>query len=183
MNILEKFKNNLKKTEESFKSELGSLRVGRATPALIENITVDYYGVKTPLKQIASISVPESRILAVEPWDKNALQAIEKAILTSDLGLSPIVDKNLIRINIPQLTEERRNSLIKIISSKLEEAKIKSRGSRDEIMKEISDSFSARTMTEDERFKMKEKVQQAIDETNKILEGLAKSKEKEIKET
>ena len=142
---------------------------------MVENILVDYYGVKTPLKQIASISAPEIRLLVIEPWDKNAISSIEKAIYVSDLGLNPIVDKNLIRINIPPLTEERRNSLIKIISVKLEEVKIRCRGARDEAMKEISGS-------EDEKFSIKESIQKLVDEANKNLENLAKAKEKEIKE-
>lgn len=175
MEILEKLTVKLKSVEEALKTELSALRIGRATPALVENILVDYYGVKTPLKQLASISAPEIRLLVIEPWDKNALSGIEKAIHISDLGLNPIVDKNLIRINIPPLTEERRNSLIKIISVKLEEVKIRCRAARDEAMKEISGS-------EDEKFKMKESVQKMVNESNKNLENLAKIKEKEIKE-
>ncbi|MBU2081846.1 ribosome recycling factor [Patescibacteria group bacterium] len=176
MENLEKLKTKLKSVEEMLKIELSALRIGRATPALVENIIVDYYGAKTPLKQLASISAPELRLLVIEPWDKNAISSIEKAVYTSDLGLNPIVDKNVIRINIPQLTEERRNSLIKIIGVKLEEVKIRCRATRDEAMKEIGD------LTEDEKFKMKESIQKLVDETNKNLESLAKSKEREIKE-
>jgi len=182
MENLEKLKTKLKSIEETLKIELSALRIGRATPALVENILVDYYGVKTPLKQLASISAPELRLLVIEPWDKNALSSIEKAVYTSDLGLNPIVDKNLIRISIPQLTEERRNSLIKITGAKLEEIKIRCRTARDEAMKEIADSFEAKKLTEDEKFKMKESIQKLVDETNKNLENLAKSKEREIKE-
>lgn len=181
MEIPEIFKSELKKIEENLKAELSSLRVGRATPALVENLLVDYYGVKTPLKQLSSISAPEPRILIVEPWDKNALPAIEKAILASNLGLNPVVDKNLIRINIPQLTEERRNSLIKIANAKLEETKIKIRAKRDNTMKEIGDSFAAKKITEDGKFKTKEKIQQITDEANKNLENIFKLKEGEIR--
>ncbi|MFH1990434.1 MAG: ribosome recycling factor [Patescibacteria group bacterium] len=182
MENLEKLRTKLKSIEETLKIELSALRIGRATPALVENILVDYYGAKTPLKQLASISAPELRLLVIEPWDKNAISSIEKAVYTSDLGLNPIVDKNVIRINIPQLTEERRNSLIKIIGVKLEEVKIRCRATRDEAMKEITDSFEAKKLTEDEKFKMKESIQKLIDEANKTLESLAKSKEREIKE-
>lgn len=181
METLEKFKNELKKIEESLKIELSSLRVGRATPALVENISVDYYNAKTLLKQLASISAPEPRMLVIEPWDKNALSAIEKAILTSDLGLSPIVDKNLIRIHIPPLTEERRNALIKVLGSKLEEAKIKARGARDKTIKEVSDLFDNKKITEDEKFKIKEDVQKVADTGNGSLEHILKLKEEEIK--
>jgi len=176
MENLEKLKTKLKSIEEMLKIELSALRISRATPALVENILVDYYGAKTPLKQLASISAPELRTLVIEPWDKNALSGIEKAIHASDLGLNPIVDKNLIRISIPQLTEERRNSLIKITGAKLEEIKIRCRAARDEAMKETGG------LTEDEKFKAKESVQKLVDETNKNLEDLAKSKEREIKE-
>ncbi len=182
MDTLEKSKTELKKIEEFLKTELASLRVGRATPALVENMFVDYYGAKTPLKQLASISAPEPRMLVIEPWDKNALSAIEKSILTSELGLSPIVDKNSIKILIPQLTEERRNTLIKVISIKLEEAKKQNREKRDGAMKEINDLFSDKKITEDEKFKLKEKTQAIVDEANKNLENMSKLKEREIKE-
>lgn len=181
MDTIETLKNKLHKTEEYFKTELSSLRVGRATPALVENILVDYYDAKTSLKQIASISAPEPKILIIEPWDKNTLPAIEKAILTSNIGLNPIVDKNIIRITVPQLTEERRNALIKIVSARLEEAKIKIRAERDGAIKEIAELFNGKNITEDERFKTKEKIQKIIDETNATLESLAQAKEREIK--
>lgn len=182
MDTLQKLKSELKKIEEFLKTEFASLRVGRASPALVENMFVDYYGTKTPLKQLASISSPEPKILIIEPWDKNAISAIEKAILTSELGLSPIVDKNSIKIIIPQLTEERRNALIKIIGIKLEEAKIQNRAKRDDAMKEISDQFSGKKINEDEKFKLKEKTQDIVDEANQNLENAAKTKEKELKE-
>ena len=182
MENLEKLKIKLKNVNESLKTELSALRIGRATPALVENISVEYYGAKTPLKQLASISAPEPRLLTIEPWDKNTINNIEKAILSSDLGLSPIVDKNIIRINIPSLTEERRNSLIKITGVKLEEVKVRCRTARDEVIKEITDLFSAKKITEDEKFEMKEKIQKLIDETNRNLENITKLKEREIKE-
>ena len=176
MEILENLKIKLKGAEEALKTELSALRIGRATPALVENVLVDYYGVKMPLKQLASISAPEIRLLVIEPWDKNAVSSIEKALHISDLGLNPIVDKNLIRINIPPLTEERRNSLIKIIGVKLEEIKIRCRAARDEAIKELVG------VTEDEKFKLKESIQKLVNEANKNLENSAESKEKEIKE-
>ena len=182
MENLEKLKTKIKNIEESLKKELSALRVGRATPALVENISVDYYGVKTPLKQLASISAPEPQLLVIDPWDKNTVAGIEKAIFSSDLGLNPIADKNVIRINIPPLTEERRNSLIKITGVKLEEAKIKCRTARDEAIKEAADLFNAKKITEDEKFKTKENIQKIIDEANTMLENMIKLKEKEIKE-
>ena len=181
MDILEKFKNELKKIEESFKIEMSSLRVGRATPALVENILVDCYGSKVPVKQLASISAPEPRILIIEPWDRTVLPNLEKAILTSGLNLNPIVDKNLIRINIPPLTEERKMALLKIIGSKMEESKIKYRSSRDKMIKEINELFSGKKITEDEKFKMKSDIQKLVELTNQNLENLLKLKEEEIK--
>lgn len=179
---LESLKNKLKNIEELFKKDLSSLRVGRATPALVENILVDYYGTPTPLKQIASISAPEPRSLVIDPWDKNALSSIEKAIFASDLGLNPIVDKNTIRITVPSLTEERRKAIIKIAGTKLEEAKIKCRAARDEAMKELTDLLGTKKITEDEKFKSKEQVQELINEANINLENILSSKEKEIQE-
>ncbi len=182
MENLENLKIKLKNIEEFLKTELSALRVGRATPALVENILVDYHGAKIPIKQIASISVPESRLLVIEPWDKSVIGSIEKAILTSDLGLNPIVDKNLIRITIPSLTEERRNALIKILGTKLEEAKVKCRAARDEAIKELSDLLNTKKITEDDKFKTKERIQETIDESVKNLETISNAKEKEIKE-
>lgn len=182
METLEKLKNKLKNIEASLKIEFSALRVGRATPALVENILVDYYGVKTPLKQLAAIAAPEPRLLIIEPWDKNVIAAIEKAIFSSNLGLNLIVDKSLIRINIPPLTEERRNSLIRITGTKLEEVKVKCRTTRDEAIKEITDLKSAKKITEDEKFEIKEKIQELVNATNKNLETITKLKEKEIKE-
>lgn len=182
MENLENLKIKLKNIEEFLKTELSALRVGRATPALVENILADYHGAKIPIKQIASISVPESRLLVIEPWDKSVIGNIEKAILVSDLGLNPIVDKNLIRITIPSLTEERRNSLIKILGAKLEDAKVKCRAVRDEAIKELSDLLNAKKITEDDKFKTKERIQEAINESVKNLETISNAKEKEIKE-
>ena len=182
METLEKIKTKIKNIEESLKMEFSTLRVGRATPALVENVLVDYSSAKIPLKQLASISAPEPRLLIIEPWDKNAIIAIEKAILSSNLGLNPIVDKNLIKVNIPPLTEERRNSLIKIMGAKLEEVKIRSRAARDGAIKEITDLFNAKKITEDEKFKTKEQIQKLIDENSQNLENLTKLKEREIKE-
>lgn len=182
MEILEKLKNDFKVIEESFKKDLSSLNLGRSSPALIENILVDYLGSKIPVKQLASISSPESRILVVEPWDKASLPNLEKAILNSNIGLSPIIDKNLIRINIPPLTEERKLAILKVLNSKIEETKIKYRNVRDKAIKELNALFDLKKITEDEKFKNKEKIQELIDLENKNLETLFVKKEKEIKE-
>ena len=121
------------------KKELATLRTGRATPALVEHIKVEYAGVPTPLNQIAGISVPEARLLIIQPWDKSSLRGIEKAILMSDLGLNPSSDGNVIRISIPQLSEERRQELIKVVRKRVEERKVAVRNLRHEVVNELKD--------------------------------------------
>lgn len=120
----------MNKSAEALKRELATLRAGRATPALLDKIQVDYYGAMTPLNQMANISAPESRMLLIQPWDKGAMKGIEKAILASDLGLTPTNDGTVIRIAIPQLTEERRKELVKIVRKKSEDAKVAVRNIR-----------------------------------------------------
>lgn len=165
-----------------FQKEIATLRIGKANPALIEDIMVDFYGGKMPIKQLAAISAPEPKTLVVQPWDKNAVSAIEKAILSSSLGINPIVDKDIIRVTIPPLTEERRLALAKIVKIKLEEAKIAVRKDRDEAIKTIEALFAGKKITEDDKFKGKQEAQKAVDEANKNLEDLASKKEREIKE-
>ena len=127
----------MNKSAEALKRELATLRAGRATPALLDKIQVDYYGAMTPLNQMANISAPESRMLLIQPWDKGAMKGIEKAILASDLGLTPTNDGTVIRIAIPQLTEERRKELVKIVRKKSEDAKVAVRNIRRDLNDEI----------------------------------------------
>lgn len=182
MSVIDGLKKNLKTHEDWLQKEIGTLRIGRASPALVEDIVVDYYGSKMPIKQLATISAPEPRTLIVQPWDKNAVSGIEKAIQASSLGVNPIVDKDTIRVTIPALTEERRLALVKIVGIKLEEAKIAMRKDRDDAIKEIEMLFAEKKITEDGKFKDKQEVQKAINEANKELENIANKKEKEIKE-
>src|SRR3989338_6791365 len=133
-------KEKLNKVIEYFKGEIAVLRTGRATPAVVENLPVDYYGTKTPLKALASISTPDPRQILIQPWDKGALQPIEKAIQSSQLGLNPVVDGVYIRLNLSQLTEERRKDLIKILGQKAEETKISVRKAREEGLRVVDDA-------------------------------------------
>lgn len=174
------FKEKLEKVIEHLKREVSSLRTGRATPALVENLEIDYYGSKTPLKVLAAISNPEPRLLVIQPWDKNAMQPIEKAIQSSSLGLNPITDRDMIRLSIPPLTEERRRELVKMLSRYLEDARIKIRREREETLKEVDRMEKAKEISEDERFRHKNDIQKTVDETNKKVEEVGAAKEREI---
>lgn len=173
-------KQKLGKILERLRHETSSLRTGRATSALVEQIEVDYYGTKTPLKALAAIAVPDARQIVIQPWDKNAVQPIERAIQNSSLGLAPITDHDAIRLAIPQLTEERRRDLGKLLGKMTEEARIHMRRERDEALKELERDYKAKTMSEDEWTRGKKEIQKIIDDTNKKIEEAAAAKEKEI---
>lgn len=173
----------IKKLDEIFtglKTETASLRTGRATPALVENLEVEAYGSKQPLKTLAAISIPESRQVAIQPWDKSLIPAIEKAIQSSSLGLNPVADKDIVRLPIPPLTEERKKDLVKILREKMEQARIQVRRLRDEVMKEIDIEEKAKNISEDEEFRKKQEVEKKIGEENEKIEKLGAAKEKEI---
>ena len=177
---MQEFKQKLEKIIEHLKSEISSLRTGRATPALVENLEVDYYGSKTPLKAVASISSPSARELVIQPWDKGAVQAIEKAIQSSSLGLNPVTDRDAIRLSIPSLTEERRKELLKILGRHLENAKIQVRREREESLREVDRKEKAKEISENEKFRQKNEIQKVVDEINKKIEEIGSAKEKEI---
>lgn len=173
-------KQEFDKTLEYFQEELSKLRTGRANPAILEDIKVDYYGTPTPIKQVGSVSVPEARQLLIQPWDKNALAPIEKAIRDSDLGLAPVNEGDKIRISLPELTEERRRELTKVVGKLAEEARIRIRNVREEIWKGIKQQEEAGGITEDDKFRMKEELDEVIEEYNKKIKDLAERKEQEI---
>lgn len=177
---IESKKPDLENAIIKFKEELAKLRTGRANPALVENILAECYGSKMPLKQLASISVPEARLITINPWDKSALSAIEAAISASDLGLNPNNDGQIIRLNIPPLNEERRQEMVKALNQKTEEFRIAIRNIREEIWREIQNKEKSGEISEDEKFKGKEKLQEMIDEYNQTAEELREGKEKEI---
>lgn len=178
--IINLHKEDLENAIEHFKNESSKIRTGRANPSLVEDLMVDYYGAKTPLKQIASINTPEPRTIAIQPWDRGALSAIEGAIRSSDLNLNPMNDGILVRVNIPMLTEERRREMVKVLNQKNEEARIAIRTIREEILKEVKDAEKAGQISEDDEFKAKEKMQEIVDGYNKKIEELRAKKEVEI---
>mgnify|MGYP001611030967 CR=1 FL=1 len=177
---MQEFKKQSAAILEHFQLEIASLRTGRATPALVEDINVESYGAKMPLKALASISLPDPRSLLITPWDKTNLPAIEKAIQSSSLGVNPITDKNTIRIAIPPLTEERRKEMAKILGRLCEDARIQVRKAREEHIREISRNAEAEVISEDEQFRKKNEIQKIVDETNIKIEDMRAAKEKEI---
>lgn len=177
---IKKFEQELFELKEWFRSEIASLRTGRASPALVENLDVEYYGAKTPLKHIASVSIPDAKSLIIQPWDKGVLEAIGKAIEHSSLSLSPIADGDTIRLTLPQLTEERRRDLLKILHAKAEEARVRSRRTRDDVWKQIQVLEKEKEISEDDRYRAKDELQKRIDAFNKELDDIQGKKEKEI---
>ncbi len=173
-------KKELEKNNDHFKNEISTLIIGRATPSLVEDVMVDYYGSLTPLKQIATISIPDPRSLLIQPWDKEQLKSIEKAINIAQLGFNPINDGKAVRISVPQPTEERRKDLVKHLYGILENSKICARNSREKIMRDIKEREKNGSIGEDERFREQESAQKIVDEYNKKLEEEAQKKEKEI---
>ena len=185
----------MKKTCKVYQEELASVRAGRANPALLDKITVDYYGVMTPLNQIAGISAPEPRLLVIQPWDANALKDIEKAIwnantipliekeiLKSDLGLNPSNDGKLIRLPIPQLTEERRKDLVKVVRKNAENAKIAIRNNRRDANDALKKMEKNKDLSEDERIMAEEKVQEITDKYIEEIDKITEKKEAELME-
>jgi len=172
----------MNKVISAFQRELTTLRAGRATPALLDRIEVEYYGASTPLNQLAGITAPEPRLLVIQPWDKKALGDIEKAILKSDLGLTPNNDGNIIRLAIPQLTEERRLDLVKFIRKKAEESKVSIRNIRRDANDSVKVLEKNSDISEDERRRAQDRIQEITD--NKIIEidEALEIKEKEMME-
>lgn len=173
-------KEKLEKIVAHLKEEIAPLRTGRATPALVEELTVEYYGTKTPLKAVAAISCPSPRELLIQPWDKNAIQPIESAIQNSSLGLAPITDRDAIRLSIPQLNEERRKELVKLLHRHAEDARIQVRREREDAIHDVDRKEKAKEISEDDRFRKRNEIQKAVDEANKKIEDASGAKEKEI---
>lgn len=172
----------MKKTVEFFRRELATLRAGRASPALVEKIMVDYYGTPTPISQLATISVPEPRLLVIQPWDKTQIGAVEKAISKSDLGIHPQSDGHLIRLAIPQLTEERRNETVKTIRKKAEDERVALRNLRREANEFLKDLCKEGEISEDDRDRALDRTQELTDKHIAELDKLLTAKEKELME-
>ncbi|MDK2984934.1 MAG: ribosome recycling factor [Clostridia bacterium] len=180
--VLKDTEEKMKKAVEALRKDFQSIRAGRANPALLDKIQVDYYGVPTPLNQVANISAPEARLLVIQPWDKSVLGDIEKAILKSDLDLTPNNDGNIIRIAIPQLTEERRKELVKIVKKKAEEYRVVIRNIRREANDEIKKMEKNGEISEDEMHRSQDEVQELTNQYIEKIDGVLKNKEAEIME-
>lgn len=178
--LIEEKKESFENAVEHFANEAAKIRTGRAHPGLVENLMVDYYGTRTPLRQIASINIPEARQILIQPWDKGSLVLIEAALRESDLGLNPGNDGQALRITLPALTEETRKNLVKSLNQRAEEARIAVRNVREEIWKDIQDLEKSGDISEDDKFSGKDELQKVVDDYNQKLEALRKKKEEEI---
>lgn len=172
----------MKKAVEAISRELSTIRTGRATTALLEGIKVDYYGTMTPINQIASISIPDPRLLVIQPWEKKMITEIAKAIQRSDLGLNPLTDANVVRLPIPPLTEERRKELVKIVKRIAEEGKIAVRNIRRDANEKFKQAEKDKEISEDESRKAQENVQELTDKFIEQIDELFNKKEKEVME-
>ena len=173
-------KDRMTKAVEALRKDLATIRTGRAHPGLVEHLRVDYYGAPTPLNQLATISVPEPRLLAVQPWDRQSLGAIEKAIHKADLGLNPINDGNIIRLVIPQLTEERRRELAKVVRKKVEEGRVAVRNVRRDCHDELRRLQREKEISEDAQFRAQDELQKLTDGFIREIEQVGEEKEAEL---
>lgn len=172
----------MNKAMEALRLELSSVRTGRATPSILERVMVDYYGTPTPVNQVANVSVPEPRVIVIQPWEKTMVKEIEKAIMKSDLGLNPNSDGITIRLNLPQLTEDRRKDLVKVVHKKGEDARVVVRNVRRELNDAVKKMEKAKTVTEDESKEATENSQKLTDKFIKEIDGILANKEKEVME-
>ena len=179
---LPKIEEKMQASVAGLKKELSTLRTGRATPALVEHIRIEYAGVPTPLNQLAGISVPEASLLVIQPWDKSGLRSIEKAILKSDLGLNPSSDGNVIRISIPPLSEERRQELIKVVRKRVEERKIAVRNLRHEVVNELKELEKNKELSQDEHKRVQNQLQEITDSFIASIEQIGRDKEADLME-
>ena len=178
--VIDTAMDKMKKTTSVFQEELRSIRAGRANPQLLERITVDYYGVQTPLTQMGNITAPEPRILVINLWDQKSIPLVEKAILKSDLGLNPTNDGKVIRLVIPELNEERRKDLTKLVRKGAEDAKVAIRTIRRDAMEQFKKLEKDSKITEDDRKTAEKKMQDKTDDAIKAIDALCAQKEKEI---
>ncbi len=178
--VLDEVERKMGRTVDALKRELSTLRTGRATPSLIENISVDYYGVPTPLKQIASISAPDARAIMVQPWDKQSLREIEKSLMKSDMGFNPSNDGNVITVPIPPLNQERRQDMVRLLKRKLEEGKVSVRNVRREGLENLRKLEKDKAISQDENRRAQDQLQKATDGHTKIVDEVGAAKETEI---
>ncbi|MGP4059858.1 ribosome recycling factor [Halobacillus litoralis] len=180
--VINETKQQMEQAVQAFSRQLATVRAGRANPAILDNVYVDYYGAATPMKQLAQVSAPEPRLLVITPYDKSAIAEIEKAIQKADLGLSPSSDGNVVRINIPALTEERRKDLAKVVGKYSEEAKVQVRNIRRESNDRLKKMEKDGDLTEDDLRSFQDDVQKVTDQNVDKIDQLSKTKEEEIME-
>ena len=178
--LLNQAKDKMEKSVAVLHEELQTLRAGRATPALVEKLPVEYYGTPTPLQQVAQITAPEARLLVIQPWDRQLVPVIEKAILKSELGLSPASDGNVIRLQIPQLTEERRKELVRVLHRKAEDEKVAVRNVRRDTVDHLKAEQKQASITEDELRRLQDELQKLTDNAIGEIDQAVAAKEKEI---
>ena len=180
--ILSTAQTKMQKTIEVLRVDLASVRAGRASASLLDKVMVEYYGTPTPVNQVASVTVPEPRMIVIQPWEKNLLKDIERAIMKSDLGLNPNSDGSVIRLNLPQLTEERRKELVKTVHKKAEDARVSIRNLRREANDSVKKAEKAKEITEDEAKKANDDIQKMTDKFIKEVDTVMEHKEKEVME-
>jgi len=178
--FIDKVKPEFEKALKFLEAEIAKIRTSRASPALVEDIEINYLGQKYSLKQLAAISTPQSNQIVIQPWDASYIEPIEKAILQSGLGMSSAVDKNLIRLSLPLLTEEYRKSLIKVLNEKAEQSRQTMRHWREDAWNKIQAAQKAKELSEDDKFRGKDELQKLIDEYGKKIKDLIERKEKEV---
>ena len=180
--LLQDAREHMDKSVDATRGKFGSVRTGRASPALLDRINVDYYGTQTPLKQLSTINAPEARLLTVQPYDKGSIKAIERAILESDIGLVPNNDGQIIRLQVPELTEERRKQLVKVVRGLAEEGRVAIRNIRRDVMHDLRELRDAGETGSDDEHRAEELLQKLTDEKVSELETTLKGKEEEILE-
>lgn len=176
------FKQGVKDVEEWLKKELATVRTGRANLSILDNVKIEAYGSFMPINQLANLSMEDARVVRIAPWDSSVTKDIEKAIITSDLGLSVAVDDKGLRVIFPELTGERRVSLVKLTKQKLEDAKVTLRGEREKVIKDIEAQEKSGQISEDDKFRLKTELQKMLDDCSRNLESMFEKKEKEIGE-
>ncbi|GAB6096565.1 ribosome recycling factor [Desulfatiferula olefinivorans] len=180
--IHQETKDRMAKSIDALKKEMQRVRTGRASASMLDSVKVDYYGTLTPLNQMASISIPESRLITVQPWDVSALKEIEKGILKANIGLTPSSDGKIIRISVPPLTEQRRKEIVKLVNKTCEDFKVAIRNIRRDSNELLKNLKKDNEISEDQQFKAQDKVQAITDEHIKMIDEILKDKEKEILE-
>ena len=177
---LNEIEERMEKSIDSLESKFSEIRAGRANPAILNRVSVEYYGVQTPINQVAGISVPEARMIVIQPWDASVLKAIERAILEADIGINPNNDGKVIRLNFPELTEERRKDLVKDIKKIAEEAKVGIRSIRKDGMDDVKARQKNSEISEDEKADLEDKIQKLTDKYVGIIDSVLEKKEKDI---